>query len=332
MFYKQILLISCLSKQQQEQQQEKWVETERTRPCDLLTILGASHLPWLSAHTSWASTGSRCCPCSPWRSPAGSRKAWAEWRAALWRSGRCRAAGTHADGPHSPSHKPPAKRKQRRSELDVRGAEKGEEKICALHILYHLSSASNLLQLENCPLWKLITEGKTLAQRSCVGFWLFLHLLNPVSRLLCVRTRENSVVITKKNPKSGTISVGRQQQAYARRIQANGRGIQRPVRLQVRTFVKNSWSVETDRFDCKVCWNHSMMLLRYNNKQQHNRKTKRRTKEEYSSILLLCMAAQQNVICYLAKHLSHELETHAMPFPDWMSQWPSGNIFQLRAE
>lgn len=87
-----------------------------------------SLLPWLSAHTSWASTGSRCCPCSPWHSPAGSRKAWAEWRAALWRSSRCRAAGTHADGPRLPSRTPPANVKQRRSEVDVSGAEKGKRK------------------------------------------------------------------------------------------------------------------------------------------------------------------------------------------------------------
>lgn len=63
--------------------------------------------PWRSGHTSWGGTGSRCGPCSPWRSRGGSRTASAEWPAAPWRSDRSPADDTHRGWPHLPSHTPP---------------------------------------------------------------------------------------------------------------------------------------------------------------------------------------------------------------------------------
>lgn len=150
-FYEQILdlrplmclhhEIGCLSKEQKTKKQQQQGRSGQNRLHGHVHVTWRlsreSLLPWLSAHTSLASTESRCCPCSLWHSPAGSRKAWAEWRAALWRSGRCRAAGTHADGPRLPSRKPPANMKQRRLELDIRGTEKGNRK-CARFTFFYI--------------------------------------------------------------------------------------------------------------------------------------------------------------------------------------------------
>lgn len=81
------------------------------RPCNTIASKDPFS-PLLSAHTSWASTGSRYCPCSLWRSPAGSRRASAGWWAAPLKSGRCRAGDTHAGVPHWPSRKPPVGHKE----------------------------------------------------------------------------------------------------------------------------------------------------------------------------------------------------------------------------
>lgn len=197
MFYKTILTNDVHQNNKKNGKKNKNHNRSRAKT-DLTNKRGSSEslLPWLSAHTSWASTGSRCCPCSPWHSPAGSRKAWAEWRAALWRSSRCRAAGTHADGPRSPSHKPPASMKQRRS-VRRRRRWKGGEKIvhfASFHI-FLLQVTSNSWSTAHSGNWNL--RAKHLL-RDLVGSWLSWSLLNPVDRLLCVSTRGNSAVITEK--------------------------------------------------------------------------------------------------------------------------------------
>lgn len=200
------------NKKQQQQQQGRSGQNRLHGHVHVTWLSRESLLPWLSAHTSSASTESRCCPCSLWHSPAGSRKAWAEWRAALWRSGRCRAAGTHADGPRLPSRKPPVNMKQRRLELDIRGAEKGNRKCACFTSFYIFLPQVTYYSWKSADSGRWYLRAKHLVKHVVLGFRLSRCQSNPVDRPMCLGEWKLGCH-NRKILKSWIISIGRQQQA-----------------------------------------------------------------------------------------------------------------------